>query len=45
MTGLTNNSQIITKAKEVESIKNQYDEQLATYEAIATDIKAQFKGT
>lgn len=45
MTGLTNNSQIITKAQEVEKLKNQYDEELATYEAIAKDIKDQFKGT
>lgn len=41
----TNNSEIITKAKEVEALKNEYDSALAIYKNVEKDIKEQWKGT
>lgn len=45
MNAMTNNSEVITKAKEVESLKNEYDSQLANYNSIKKQVEEQLKGT
>jgi hypothetical protein len=45
MNAMTNNSEIITKAKEVETLKNEYDEKLRQYKNLEKTIKDELKGT
>lgn len=45
MNAMTNNSEVITKAKEVETLKNEYDEKLRQYKNLEKTIKDELKGT
>jgi hypothetical protein len=45
MNAMTNNSEVITKAKEVETLKNEYDEKLRQYKNLEKSIKDELKGT
>lgn len=45
LNSMTNNSQIITKAKEVEELKNEYDTKLRDYKNLAKTIEKELKGT
>jgi hypothetical protein len=42
---MTNTPQMTAKYQEVEDMRNDYDEQLATYKNIKTDIENKLKGT
>jgi len=42
---MTNTPQMTAKYQEVEDMRNEYDEQLATYKNIKTDIENRLKGT
>jgi hypothetical protein len=43
MNAMTNNSEVITKAKEVETLKNEYDEKLRQYKNLEKTIKDELK--
>lgn len=45
LNAMTNNSEIITKAKEVETLKNEYDEKLRQYKNLEKTIKEELKWT
>lgn len=45
LNAVTNNSEIVTKAKEVETLKNEYDEKLRMYKNLEKTIKDELKWT